>query len=485
MLRKNLLKISTHLLLLSSTNLLHAASYKSTPETLYLEKTSKAFSHIAKDAMPCTIFIKTEIEAKHTSFNDNSAHPFDHLAEDFFQRFFGKVVPNSSKPSPQKGSGSGFFISKDGHILTNNHVIDRASKILAVLNDGREYEATVVGTDPRTDLAVIKIEENNLPYLSFGNSDELDIGEWVIAIGNPFALESSLTVGVVSAKGRQDLGITTLEDFIQTDAAINPGNSGGPLLNLSGDVIGINTAIATRSGGYMGIGFAIPAKLSKHVVDQLMENGVVQRAYVGIIMQPIDKELAEAMNLKKNEGILITEVVKNSPASKAGLETGDIILEMNSAPTNNMNKFRNDISMMSPGTDLKLKIKRREGELYLNVRLETLSEAEVASQELFQQLGIDVNELHELPQEVASKVGLSKSAEGVIITKVKHGSPAAIAGIRPYQTITGVVVDWQNQKKVTNLEEFHDALEQVGKKKYVVLIVRHKNYQRYYTVKLP
>ncbi len=472
----------------------YAASYKSNPSLKLLEQTSKAFTNISKKSTPGVVFIKTEMKqpgGSYTGYNDERAHPFDHFADEFFRRFFGGAIPQSQapspspSPSPQLAGGSGFLVSEDGYILTNNHVIKDTSKILAVMTDGREYEATVIGTDPRTDLAVIKIQETNLPYLDFANSDNLDIGEWVVAIGSPFALEASLTVGVVSAKGRQDLGITTLEDFVQTDAAINPGNSGGPLLNLNGDVIGVNTAIATKSGGYMGIGFAIPSKLAKHVVDQIINTGVVKRAYMGVILQPIDKELAEAMKLNKSEGILVSEVLKDSPASKAGLESGDIIVSLNGKSINNVNKFRNEIAMMSPDSLIHLKVQRKDKELLLKINLGILSESDVASTELFQKMGLDIEDLCNLKPDLSSKLGYAQGVDGVIITKVSPGSPAAMAGIRPYQLITGVVIDWKNQKKVTTVDEFNTALKEIGSKKHIVLIVRHQNYQRYYTLKLP
>lgn len=459
-----------------------AVSYKNNPEISYLDKTSKAFSEIARRAIPGVVFIKTQYKT-HSPFGYNGAqHPFDLFGDEFFRRFFGPSRPQ--RQSPQTGGGSGCLVSDDGFILTNYHVIKDADTITTVLNDGREFEATLVGMDPRTDLAVLKIEASDLPFLDFGSSDDLEIGEWVIAIGNPFALESSLTVGVVSAKGRQDLGISTLEDFIQTDAAIGPGNSGGCLLNLNGEVIGINTAIVTKSGGYTGIGFAIPSNLAKHVMDQIISSGVVTRAYLGVILQPIDKELADAMSLDQNDGILISEVIKDSPASKAGLEDGDIILNLNNKKVKNVNKFRNEIALMDPGASVKIDLLRQNKNITLDIPLGTLTEAEVATTEMYQKLGIEVEDLETVSPQIASKLGILQTTDGVVITKVKPGSPAAFAKLEPYSLITGVVVNWNNQKKVTNLQEFNNALKEVGNKKHVVLIVRHQHYQRYYTLKL-
>lgn len=474
----------------------HAASYKTAPGLNYLEETSHAFTGIAKKATPGVVFIKAQYSQQPAApyqgnfGGEDFANPFDFFGDEFFRKFFGAPRggnhPQQQQQQQQQpiATGSGFLVSPDGFILTNFHVVKDATALTAVLNDGREYEATVVGTDPRTDLAVIKINEKELAYLSFGNSDHLDIGEWVIAIGNPFALEASLTVGVVSAKGRQDLGITALEDFIQTDAAINPGNSGGPLLNLNGDVIGINTAIATRTGGYMGIGFAIPSNMAKHVMDQIINTGMVKRAYLGVILQQIDKELAEATCLEQMDGILVAEVVKDSPAATAGLEHGDIILDLNGKPAKTVSKFRNEIALMDPGSHIELKVLRKDKVIKVKIPLGTVSEAEVNSQEFIQKLGVEIDTAQNLSPDVVQKLGFTATPEGIVITKVKPGSPAANAGLRPYFLITGVVVNWKNQKKVTSVKEFSEALSEIGNKKYVVLIVRHQNYQRYYTIKM-
>ena len=318
-------------------------------DTSYLEQTSKAFTEIAKKATPSVVFIKAQYNnSQESASSEDSDDPFDFFSDEFFKRFFGQPNqrgPKSQPPTPQISGGSGFIVSEDGYILTNNHVIKEANQITVVMNNEKEYEAKLIGADPRTDLAIVKIDAKDLPYLTFGNSNQLNIGEWVIAIGNPFALQSSVTVGVVSAKGRQNLRITDLEDFIQTDAAINPGNSGGPLLNIRGEVIGVNTAIISRSGGYMGIGFAIPSNMAKNVVEQIINNGSVNRGYLGVYLQEVDKEMAETFSLEKSEGALISDITKDSPAEKAGLKQGDIILEYNGKRVKNMSSFRNDIAL--------------------------------------------------------------------------------------------------------------------------------------------
>ncbi len=462
-----------------------AAQTKNSNGAALLEQTSQAFTQIAKKAMPATIFIKVTLSQPQAPEFQN---PFDMYGDDFFRKFFGgqspfgpPQIPQQQPQQQQTAGGSGFFISANGYIVTNNHVIKDATQILAVLNDGRELTATVVGADPRTDLAVLKVEGSDFPYLKFGDSDELEIGEWVVAIGNPFALEASLTVGVVSAKGRQDLGIAAFEDFIQTDAAINPGNSGGPLLNLQAEVIGVNTAIMTRSGGYMGIGLSIPSKMAKNVIDQIVDTGAVKRAYLGIVLQPLDKEMAEAMNLDKQEGILISEVIKGSPADKAGIMQGDIITSYNDKNAKNIAKFRNEIAMMSPGTNINLKILRSGKVLSLTVSLGSQSEGEAITAEVIQKIGLEVENLS---PELATRLGYTAETEGIAISKVKPGSPAALTGLRPSFLITGVAMEGNTQKKVRNTTEFNEALKELGDKKYVILIVRHQNFQRYYTLKI-
>ncbi len=444
-----------------------------------LEQTSQAFTHIADKAMPATVFIKVQIQNQATEF-PNSLEMF---GDEFFRKFFGPQFqnPQGQQPQQQIGGGSGFIISSDGYIVTNNHVIKDASQITVILNDDREYIATIKGVDPRTDLALIKIEEKELPYLAFGDSDKLRVGEWVVATGNPFGLEATLTLGVVSAKGRQDVGIASYEDFIQTDAAINPGNSGGPLLNLQSEVIGVNTAIYSRSGGYMGIGLSIPSKMAEHVINQLMNDGIVKRAYLGIILQPVDKELSNALNLEKQEGILVSEVMKDSPASKAGLENGDIITQYNGKPVKNVSKFRNDIAMMVPDTEIKLKILRNNKPMSIIAILSAQSEGEAISSEMIQKIGLQIENL---TPDTAGKLGYASDAEGVLITKVKPGSPAANAGIRPSFLITGVAFSQNTQKKIRNVTDFEEAFKEIGDKKHVILIIRHQNYQKYYTIKI-
>ena len=444
------------------------------------EQTSKAFTLTAKQAIPAVVFIKVQSNSPDQDENGypfGYQNPYDFNGDDFFNRFFGAPGRGSSpqKPAPQLSQGSGFIVSNDGYIMTNAHVVKGADKMTAVLNDGREMDATLIGSDPHTDIAIVKIEGKDFPFLKFGDSDEIDIGEWVIAIGSPFQLEASVTVGVVSAKGRQNLRITDFEDFIQTDAAINPGNSGGPLLNLKSEVIGINTAIVSRSGGYMGIGFAIPSIMAKSIMTQIIDKGSVTRGFLGVSLQPVDKDIADAFNLPKPEGALISEVVKDSPADKAGLKQGDIILEYNKITIKSLQSFRNEISLMNPGATINLKINRKGQVLSIPVTLGTSSDTTATTGSLIQKLGMEIDTL---TPDLAKQLGLTQKEEGVVITKIKPGSAAAMAGLRP-----GFLIQAVNHKKVSNITEFNEALAQPENKR-ILLLVRQGNATRFYSIKV-
>lgn len=449
-------------------------------DTSYLQQLSKGFTNVAKKATPAVVFIRCEVtnpEPDEMGAPYGYSSPFDNLGEDFLNRFFG--IPPRSSPSrqmPQISQGSGFIISADGYVVTNNHVVKGAEKITIVLDDNRELDATLIGTDPQTDLAVLKVDGKDLPFLNFANSDQIDVGEWAIAIGSPFQLEASVTVGVVSAKGRQNLKITDLEDFLQTDAAINPGNSGGPLLNLNGDVIGVNTAIVSRSGGYMGIGFAIPSNMAKTIAMQIIDKGSVTRGFIGISLQPVDKDIADAFGLPKAEGALVSEVVKDSPADKGGVKQGDIILKCNGNVVKSVGGFRNEVSLMAPGSTVKLELNRKGQVMTLNVVLGNAQDKVATSSTAQTKLGIEVDVL--TPQ-LARQLGLSASDLGVVITKVRPGSPAAMSGLRP-----GYLIQAVNHKRIEDMNDFNEAISDVGSKNRVLLLIKQSNVTRFYSIKL-
>ena len=450
----------------------------SAEETMNVYTEPSPFAVVADKAMPATVFIKTVIEAPQQQY----LNPFEMFGDDFFHRFFGQQFGRGQQQPQQQQlmGGSGFLITDDGYIVTNYHVIKDATQILVTLGDGREFTASIKGSDQPTALAVLKIEEKNLPHISFGDSDATKIGDWVVAIGNPFGLGGTVTAGIVGGKGRQDLGIAYNEDFIQTDAAINPGNSGGPLLNLRGEVVGVNTAIFSRSGGYMGIGFAIPSRMAQSVIDQILNNGAFKRGYLGIVPQLVDKDFCDAMGLDKQEGILVADLMKDSPAAKGGLQQGDIIIQYNDKSVKSITKFRNDIAMMSPGSEIKMKVLRNSKTESLTLQLGAQDNAEAISAEVIQKLGI---EIENITAEIAARLGLSPDAAGVVVSKVKPGSPAAMAGLRPGNLITGIALNSNNQKPVRNTHEFDEAVKEIGDKKHLILIARYQNFQRYYTIK--
>jgi serine protease Do len=441
-------------------------------------QTSKAFTAVAKKATPAVVFIKVQgaPEQEETAPFQN---PYDQFGDDFFNRFFG-FSPRGRQRQPQQptqmSQGSGFIVTADGYIMTNAHVVKGADKISVILNDGREIDATLVGADSHTDIAVIKIEVKDLPHLVLGDSDSMDVGEWVVAIGSPFQLEASLTVGVISAKGRQNLRITDLEDFIQTDAAINPGNSGGPLLNLNSEVIGINTAIVSRSGGYMGIGFAIPSNMAKQIMNQIIDKGSVTRGFLGVSLQPVDKDIAAAFNLERPEGALVSEILKDSPAEKAGLKQGDIILEYNDIPIKSLGSFRNEISLMTPGSTVKLKINRNGEIKTLKITLGVSSDAVISTGGIVQKLGVEVENL---TPDMAKQLGYTMQDEGVVITKIKPGTAFAMAGLRP-----GVLIQAIEHKKISNVNDFNDAINAIGNKSRILVLVRQGNVTRFYSIKV-
>lgn len=445
-----------------------------TEDAQILKRTGKAFTEVAKRAIPAVVFVRVErtIEVPGRTFND----PYGLFGDEMLERFFGRQ--GGTAPAPrrfkQPGQGSGFLISDDGYILTNNHVVGDADKITVKLNDGREFDAKRIGADPKTEVAVIKIEGKNLPYLEMGDSSALEIGEWVIAIGNPFGLVETLTVGVVSAKGRSNIGIADYEDFIQTDAAINPGNSGGPLLNIEGKVIGINTAIFSRDRGYMGIGFAIPSDMAIAIKDQLIKTGKVVRGFLGVELNraEVDETVAAHFGLKKAGGILVVRVIKDSPAEKAGLQAEDIVLKIGGEKVLNNSSFRNAIAGISPGTKVKLRVFRDKKEKTISVTIGTLPEdvamnVQPKTLKSVEKLGLAVEDL---TADIARQLGYEIS-EGVVVTGVEPGGVVAEAGIQPGFLILSV-----DGTPVNNIQEFHTAITAAVEKGRVVLQIRHQSY---------
>jgi serine protease Do len=380
---------------------------------------------------------------------------------DFWQRFFGGRMPRG--PQRQRGLGSGFIIDRDGTILTNYHVVDGAEKVVVTLSDGKSFDAKVLGRDQKTDIAIVKIDAgHDLPAATIGDSDQLQVGEWVIAIGNPFGLDHTVTSGIVSAKGRQ-IGAGPYDSFIQTDASINPGNSGGPLLNMRGEVVGINTAIFSQSGGNIGIGFAIPSNLVKGLVPQLKDKGKIVRGYLGTVIQRVTPELAETLGLKSPRGALVAEIGKDGPAERAGLRAGDVIVEFNGKEVKDSTDLPLQVAGVAPGKTVQIKILRDSKEMSLPITVGEMKENEIVASAEQGDFGLAVQTL---TPDVADSLGLDRT-DGVVVTSVKPDSPADEAGLQKGDVITQV-----NRRPVRNTAEYNRELEKTAKGKSLLLLVR-------------
>lgn len=458
---------------------------------------SRVFQDVARAIGPSVVNITTLDEVQRMPAQPRS--PFDSDPfEDFFERFFGpRMQPRQfqqPQPAPQQepelrrqGQASGLIVSEDGYIVTNFHVVGNADTIHVRLSNGQEYDATIVGTDPETDLAVLRIEsEATLTPASFGDSQELNPGEWIIAVGSALGLENTVTTGVVSATGRQVgiirdqmTGFVGFEDFIQTDAAINPGNSGGPLLNLYGEVVGINTAIATRTGGYMGIGFAIPSNMVRPVVEAIIEDGEVRRGWLGVVMGDLTPELAEDFNFDSTDGVVLAEVTPGSPAEEAGLRHSDIIVSIDGRRMRSSNELRNTVAMQPPGTIIRVEVFREGETMTHTVTLGTRpTQEELAQQQRqrmppTQRLGLNVRDLS--PQ-MARQLGLPEG--GVVVTDVERGSIAHRAGIAPNDLILSV-----GRRDVTSVQEYNEALAEHDLAEGVRLRVRSGNVTRIFILR--
>jgi len=408
------------------------------------------FSSLVEALAPAVVNISTESEDKselspHHGFGD----PFDPYSR-----------------GPRRSLGSGFVFDGEGYIITNAHVVEDASKIVVRLNDEREFEADVIGADAKTDLAVIRIKgADNLVPVSLGDSDALKVGEWVVAIGNPFALDHTVTAGIVSAKGRQINRRNPYDDFIQTDAAINPGNSGGPLVNLSGQVVGINAAIFSQGGGNIGIGFAIPINMARKVVPQLRTEGHVTRGWLGVKIQPVDKDIAASLGLTEAKGALVAEVFPDSPASKAGLEIGDVIVKFDGVEVGKSADLPTIVAGTAVGKEVEVVVVREGSEKTFSVGVAKLADDAGSAQPVqARMLGMTVQDI---APEMAAELGLDKDAKGVVVTSVTKGSPAEVAGLQP-----GDLIQMVGNRPVENAEKFSAMLEAGAKDQSVLVLVR-------------
>lgn len=442
---------------------------------------SSGFASVADKVSPAVVYVRVE-----TVRNTTVQNPFNSpFGDDIFERFFGdqfRGIPSPEQPRQRRavGQGSGFvfrtensLLSSKAYIMTNNHVVEDADDIRVTFQDGSQFDAQITGRDPQSDIAVLEINSGDVPNLELGNSSDLQVGEWVVAMGNPFGLSHSLTVGVVSALGRNQVGITDYEDFIQTDAAINPGNSGGPLVNLDGEVIGINTAILSRTGSYGGVSFAIPVNMAANIADQLINEGEVIRGFMGIIIQDLTQDLAQSFDIEENQGIIVSEVSPDSPAERAGMQQGDIIINYEGEEVSNVGEFRNRVSLTDPGTETRLTVIRDGNPVYLEVIIGELDSDQVVISEgtgQAEEIGLTVQNI--TPQ-LAQQFNVSDE-QGVLITQVSPGSVAATAGLQP-----GVVILQVNRRPVADVQAFSRALQESADENRVLLLVRTNAGQRF------
>jgi serine protease Do len=424
---------------------------------------SNGFASVLKSALPAVVNIHTSKIVK------PQQTPMPFFNDPFFRQFFGNQFgPMQPQPEREQSLGSGVIVTSDGTILTNNHVIDGASDIKVQLSDKREFQAKVVGTDSKTDVAVLKIEATGLPTLALGDSSKLQVGDLVLAIGDPFGVGETATMGIISATGRSGLGIESYEDFIQTDAAINPGNSGGAMIDLHGNLIGINTAILSGgSGGNQGIGFAIPINLARSVMNQIVTHGKVVRGYLGVYIQDVTPQIAKQFGLGQNNGVLIGDVSSNTPGARAGLKRGDVVLELNGHAVKDAGQLRLQISQTPPGTSVKLRIWRDGKSQDVIVKLGELPEktATVGGGGESGGGALEGIKVQELTPDIAQHLNLAPGTRGVVVSSVDPSSAAAAAGLE-----RGDIIQEVNHKPVTNIQDYKQALAGTGNQPLLLLI---------------
>lgn len=429
---------------------------------------NQALIDIAAAVKPTVVTVSTE-----RIMTVRQRSPFSN--DPFFDFFFGPRNRDRGQPPRQReyrrqGLGSGVIVSNDGYVLTNNHVIQDADSIFVRTFDGNRYPAEVVGADPKTDIAVIRIEAEELPAIPLGDSDDLQVGEMVMAIGSPMSenLAYTVTQGIVSATGRSNVGLADYEDFIQTDAAINPGNSGGPMVNINGELVGINTAIASQSGGFQGIGFAVPSNMATRVMYSLIEEGRVVRGWLGVTIQPLDPALAQAMGLEETKGALVGDVLPDTPADEAGVQPGDVIVGMNGNTIEDFQELRNRIAATSPGTRVTFDIVREGERIEIGVKLGELPGeiAQVGGEDLSDVVGFSVSGL---TPDLAERYDIAQGLSGVVVTGVDPGSSAARQGLQEGDLIRSV-----NRQRVSSVDGFNSIIAQIDQGSTVLLRVHRE-----------
>ena len=440
-----------------------------------LKQLSDSLAEVAEAVKPSVVNIST------TSTVAVDANPFGDMFEDpFFRRFFGDPSnPHGGGKQKFRSSalGSGVIVTDNGYILTNNHVIKDADEIKVLLTDKREFKGTVVGTDPKTDLAIIKIDAKDLPVLPFGDSEALKTGDVVFAVGNPFGLNQTITMGIVSAVGRSNVGIADYEDFIQTDAAINPGNSGGALVSSEGRLVGINTAIFSTSGGYMGIGFAIPSNMARSVMDNIIKHGKVIRGWFGVSIQNLTKDLAEHFGVKDGQGALVSDVMKNSPAEKAGIKRSDVIIAYNGKKVADATALRNLVADTPPGKTADVTVIREKVEKVLKVTVGDMPEAKKSVRMTERDNAFKGVSVQDLTPDMRRKLNIGEDVTGVVVADVASDSPAQGLLAR------GDIIQQVDRKDIAGAADFEKAVSGISPKDTVLLLIYRNGGSIYLTIK--
>jgi serine protease Do len=455
-----------------------AASHASSAPSAIAEPTTttaapaNGFTEVAKQVTPSVVNITTALTEK---ISESLPDELRERMDEFFGRPFGPRGRGPHSPrehrGPRTGQGSGVIISPDGYILTNNHVIASAREVNVTLPDRREFKGQIIGTDPKTDLAVVKVNAQDLPTVPWGDASKLQVGEYVLAVGNPFGLKSTVTLGIVSAVGRGHMGITQYEDFIQTDAAINPGNSGGALVNTKGELVGINTAIFSQTGGYQGVGFAVSATMAKPIYESLVKSGKVVRGYLGIGIQDLNQDLARSFNLKDSKGALVSEVKDDSPADLAGLRQGDVITEYQGTPVEDAVALQRLVTRTAVGSKVLAKVIRNGQERELTIMVGEQSDSikvakEDSGENGYAFAGVAVQDLD---HDTARELGLKGKTQGVVVTKVEPDSKAEKAGLMP-----GDVIREINRQPIKSVKDFERMSSAVKKGDNVLILVNRR-----------
>jgi serine protease Do len=438
----------------------------------HVEETGRAFADIAKAVSPAVVNISSTKIVRQQSAGES-------------MNYLPGIPNGKAQKFREQSLGSGVIVSSDGYIVTNSHVIEQSNDIRVSLYDRRSFKARVIGIDSKTDIAIIKIDATDLPVIAWGDSEKLQVGEFVLAIGNPFLLSHTVTMGIVSAVGRADVGISAYENFIQTDAAINPGNSGGPLVNIRGELVGINSAIFSKTGGYQGIGFAAPSNMVKLVMDQLIKVGKVTRGWIGVTIQELTPELSQQLGAEHYQGVLVSDVARNSPAQLAGITRGDIILEYDGKKTIDVGTMRNAVAQSRVSSQSQVRLIRRDKEMTLSVTVAELPvEGGDAKAGLTQRsdsldnvlTGMRVTDLNSV---IAKQLGIEPDEKGVVVMNIDSGAPADDAGLR-----RGDVISEINRSRISNLNDFNRIIARIKPGDSALLFVNRSG-RKFYTTLEP